>query len=58
MSNDKTKIKIEQASIGGLLWIMGWLFTLGFLNLTFWKGVLAIIVWPYYIGEYLSKAVS
>ena len=35
------KIKIEQHSVGGLLWVSGWLFTIGFLKLTFWKGVLA-----------------
>ena len=31
-------------------WIMGWLFTIGFAHLTFWKGVIAIIIWPYFIG--------
>jgi hypothetical protein len=35
------KISIEQHSFGGLLWVGGWLFTIGFLKLTFWKGVLA-----------------
>ena len=34
----------------GCLWIIGWLFTIGFLGLGFWKGLLAIILWPYYIG--------
>ena len=34
----------------GLLWFGGWLFTLGFVHLTFWKGVLAIVLWPYYLG--------
>ena len=34
----------------GMLWFAGWLFSLGFLELGFWKGVLAIFVWPYYIG--------
>ena len=34
----------------GLLWFAGWLFTLGLLHLHFWKGVLAILVWPYYLG--------
>ena len=34
----------------GALWAIGWLFTIGYLNLTFWKGVLALIVWPYYLG--------
>jgi len=34
----------------GPLWIMGWFFTIGFAHLTFWKGVIAIVIWPYYIG--------
>jgi hypothetical protein len=44
------KIRIEQHSSIGLLWMAGWLFTIGYLKLTFWKGVLAILVWPYYLG--------
>lgn len=48
------KIRIEQHSFGGLIWFFGWLFTIGFLHLTFWKGVLALIVWPVYIGSALS----
>lgn len=48
------KIKIENSSFG-VIWVIGWLFTLGFLKLTFWKGVLAILVWPYYIGSVLSR---
>ena len=48
------KIRIEQHSVGGLMWIFGWLFTIGFLKLTFWPGVLALIVWPYYIGVWVS----
>ena len=44
------KIRVEQHSAGGLLWIAGWLFSIGFLDLTFWKAVLAIVVWPYYVG--------
>ena len=47
---DMQKIQIEQQSSIGLLWAAGWLFTIGYLQLTFWKGVLAIIIWPYYIG--------
>jgi hypothetical protein len=41
---------------GGLapIWFIGWLFTIGFLKLTFWKGVLALIVWPYYLGVYFQ----
>ena len=32
------------------LWAIGWLFTMGYLKLTFWKAVFAIVIWPYYIG--------
>lgn len=38
----------------GGLWIMGWLFTIGFLQLSFWQGVLALFIWPYDIGTFIS----
>jgi hypothetical protein len=44
------RIRIEQHSSVGMLWLGGWLFTIGFLHLTFWKGVLAIVLWTYYLG--------
>jgi len=44
------KIKIEQHSVSGTLWFAGWLFTIGYLHLTFFRGVLAMVLWPYYIG--------
>ena len=44
------RIKIEQHSWTGTLWAFGWLFTIGYLHLTFWKGVLALLIWPYYLG--------
>ena len=47
-------IKVEQHSSLGVAWVAGWLFTIGFLQLTFWKGVLAIVVWPYFIGVALT----
>lgn len=48
------RIKVEQHSSLGVLWFAGWLFTIGFLGLGFWKGLLALIVWPYYIGAYVA----
>jgi len=48
------KLKIEQHSSLCLLWTAGWLFTIGFLQLAFWKGVLAIVLWPYYIGVFVA----
>jgi hypothetical protein len=44
------KIRIEQHSVSGTLWFGGWLFTIGYLHLAFWKGLLAVLLWPYYLG--------
>ena len=37
----------------GPIWLMGWLFSIGFLGLAFWKAVLALLIWPYYLGAAL-----
>lgn len=50
MSDTKERIRIEQHSKAGMLWFAAWLFTIGLLDLTFWKGVLALVMWPYYLG--------
>jgi hypothetical protein len=52
------KIKIEQHSFTGSLWVVGWLFTIGFLHLRFWRGVLAIVLWPYLHGRDVSPVDS
>lgn len=36
----------------GCIWFIGWLFTIGYLKLDFWRGVLALVIWPYYIGKH------
>lgn len=51
---DRQKIRIEQHSGLGLAWFAGWLFTIGYLHLSFWQGVFALIVWPYYIGAHFA----
>jgi hypothetical protein len=51
------RIKIQQHSVAGTLWCAAWLFTIGFLHLGFWQGVLAIVIWPYYIGVRVSALV-
>ena len=45
------RIRIEQHSSVGLLWVAGWLFTIGYLKLGFLQGLLAILLWPYYLGD-------
>lgn len=48
------KGKMEVAGLVGPLWFIGWLFTIGFAGLPFWRAVLAIILWPYYLGSALG----
>lgn len=43
-------VRIERHGGLGVLWFIGWLFSIGFLKLGFWKGLLALIIWPYFLG--------
>jgi len=43
-------IKVETGSTGGVIWVAGWMFTLAFVKLIWWKALLALIIWPYYLG--------
>jgi len=54
MGMQNANVKIEQHLFTGGVWIAAWLFTIGFLKLTFWMGVLAIVIWPYYLGTFFS----
>ena len=56
--NRPERIRIEQHGFAGMLWLAAWLFTLGFLHTGFWKGVLAILLWPYYLGTTLSTVLT
>ncbi|NTV44485.1 MAG: hypothetical protein HGA67_02190 [Candidatus Yonathbacteria bacterium] len=51
------KIHVSQ-ELTAFSWFAGWLFTIGFLHLTFWNGVLAIVLWPYDIGVMVSTLVQ
>jgi hypothetical protein len=48
---DRQKVTVEQHGGLGLLWIAGWLFAIGYLELSFWRALLALLIWPYYLGE-------
>ena len=50
----KHAVRIEKHSVTGGLWFVGWLFTIGFLKLSFGWGVLAIIIWPYLLGAHFA----
>jgi hypothetical protein len=49
------KVQIHHQGFVGMLWIAAWLFTIGFLHLPFWKGVFALVLWPYYLGLAFAK---
>ena len=38
------------------IWIIGWLFTIGFAHLSVKQALLGIIVWAYYLGSKLGGA--
>jgi hypothetical protein len=46
----RTNIKVETAGLSGGLWYIGWLFTIAFAKLGLWEALLALIIWPYYLG--------
>jgi hypothetical protein len=56
VGDNKTFIrgKLEIAGIVGPLWFIGWLFTIGFANLSFIKALWALLLWPYYLGSALG----
>jgi uncharacterized membrane protein len=49
------KIKITHYFFEGF-WFAAWLFTIGFLKLNLFNGVLAIILWPYFLGGHFAPA--
>ncbi len=56
--SDEVKVRCKSSNCGvlaGPVWAIGWLFTIGFLHLAFWKGVLAVVLWPYYLGVFFGK---
>ena len=37
-------------ALAGAIWFIGWLFTIGFAQLVWWKIIVGIVVWPYFLG--------
>ncbi len=44
------RVKVETGMGMGVVWFIGWLFTIGYLKLQFWSAVLGLVIWPYYLG--------
>jgi hypothetical protein len=44
---------MNQQAAGALIgpvWVIGWLFTIGYAKLLWWQAIIALILWPYYLG--------
>ena len=41
-----------------MLWFGGGLFTLGYVELSFLQGLVAIVVWPYFLGVDIAAALG
>jgi hypothetical protein len=48
----KTKVIHSRSggTTGGILWTAGWMFTIAFAKLIWWKALLAIVIWPWYLA--------
>ncbi len=38
----------------GVIWVIGWWFTIGFCKLVWWKAIIAVVFWAYYLGAALK----
>ena len=45
---------VHRGATAGPIWLIGWLFTIGFTGAHFVKAVYAIVLWPYYLGVALK----
>ncbi len=50
MSEGKRSGRGAPCASGGVIWFIGWLFTIGYAQLVWWKIILGIVVWPYFLA--------
>ena len=51
MSTDnKPRRNVQTGSLAGMIWTIGWMFTIAYANLLWWQTLLAILIWPYFLG--------
>jgi hypothetical protein len=50
MANNKPTVTVS-GDIVGALWFIGWLFTVAYANLALLQALLALVIWPYYLGS-------
>lgn len=47
---NKSRGGAAAGGLGGAFWFAGWLFTIAYANLVWWKIILGIVVWPLFLG--------
>ena len=48
-------VRESTAYVAPAIWFTGWLFTWGYASLVWWKILLALVIWPYYLGSALTS---
>lgn len=43
----------ESATLVGPIWYIGWLFTVALAQLGWWKAIVGLLFWPYFLGAAL-----
>ncbi len=52
MSEGSKNVNINSpGAFAGPLWFAGWLFTISFAQLAWWKIILGVVVWPFFLGQ-------
>ena len=51
----KIGVRVDQSGFIAIVGIWMWFFTIGYLHLSFWAGLLAIILWPYDLGAHFWR---
>jgi hypothetical protein len=47
------ELKVD-SGLPAAIWLIGWLFTIGFVHLTTKQALLGLVIWAYYLGRKLG----
>lgn len=50
MSEKANPARPVRPNVSSGFWLAGWLFTIFFARLVWWKALLAIVAWPYFLA--------
>jgi hypothetical protein len=48
MSPQQQPVRVDAGM--GIIWFIGWMFTIAFAHLSLWTAILGLLLWPYYLG--------